>query len=127
MRVFHFGGETECLNLEALNDVLMKRHENDSNEFELYGDENYPFMTVLVCEDLACVHYFRDEDDCGHYAYCDENKLDEDGYTIFYMGSATSETEISNKLVIPFSLALVAAQEFYLSRKMSEKLNWFEV
>ncbi len=92
MRVFDFGGETECKTIEELNELLNKRYENNSNELELYGSENYPFMTILVVDKWACIHFFKDEDDCGHYAFCDENTLDKDGYTIFYTGSATVET-----------------------------------
>jgi hypothetical protein len=131
MEVYHFGGKTDCNNIEELISVLKCRHGNDRNEFELYinSTEKYPFMTVLAVNELACVHYFRDEADCGNYAYSDEDSLgiDEDGYTTFYSGLPTSETEVSNKLVIPFSLALVAAQDFFLYQKMSEKLNWFEL
>ena len=42
MRVFDFGGETECKTIEELNELLNKRYENNSNELELYGSENYP-------------------------------------------------------------------------------------
>lgn len=43
------------------------------------------------------------------------------------MGSPTTETEISNQLVVPFSQAFVAAQDYFLYLKMSEKLKWFEL
>jgi hypothetical protein len=127
MKVFHFGGKTECSNLEDLNSILTNRHENNVNEFELYGDEKYPYLTVLVNDQWACVHYFESEDDCGHYAYCNENLLNEDDYTTFYIGSPTAETEISNNLVIPFSLAIEIAQDFFIHLKMSEKVKWFEL
>jgi hypothetical protein len=127
MKVYHFDDVTDCESLEALNNTLMIRHENGSNEFELHGSGEYPFMTIIVKNELACVHFFENEDDCGHYAYCDEKLLEEDGYTTFYIGSATSETEVSNELVIPFSLALMAAQDFFLFLKMTENLKWFEL
>jgi len=130
MKVFHFDGETECKSLGELNDVLNSKH-NNCNEFELRVDDEYPYMTILVNDKWACVHFFQDEEDCGHYAsyiFTNENILNEDDYTTFYMGSSlTSETEISNKLVIPFRLALIAAQDFFLNEKMSEKLEWFEL
>ncbi len=127
MKVIHFGGEADCENIEALNSILTSRHENDSNEFQLYGSEEYPYITILVSSDWACIHFFEDEDDCGHYAYYANNLLDEDGYTDFYIGSPTARTEISNKLVIPFSLALVAAEDFFLLLKRSDKMQWFEL
>lgn len=127
MRLFDFGGETTCESLEELNSILENRHENDSNEFELYGQEQYPFMTILVSGKWACVHFFESEDDCGHYAYCDKNEIEDDEYITFYTGSPTFETEISNTLVIPFSLAQVVAQDFFLFSKMSEKIQWFKL
>ncbi len=127
MKVFHFGGETDCTNIEELNSVLANKHENNSNEFELRGNEEYPFMTILVKGEWACVHFFENEDDCGHYAYSDKKVLDEDGYTTFYMGSATSETEISNQLVIPFSTAINVAKEFFTTSEMSKCVEWFEL
>lgn len=127
MKVFDFGGKVDCSSLEELNSTLANRHENNINEFELYGDGQYPYLTILVNGQWACVHFFQSEDDCGHYASCDENLLNEDGYTTFYIGLPTAETEISNNLVIPFSLALTIAQDFFLFSKMSEKVKWFEL
>lgn len=127
MKVFHFGGETDCKDIEALVSILTSRHENGSNEFQIYSSEGYPYITILVSGKWACVHFFENEDDCGHYAYCDNNLLDENGYTDFYIGSPTAKVEISNKLVIPISLALVAAEEFFLLLKMSDKMKWFEL
>lgn len=76
MKVFHFGGQTDCENLEELSNILSSRYQNNSNEFELRGSGEYPFMTILVKDELACVHFFENEDDCGHYAYTNEAVLD---------------------------------------------------
>lgn len=127
MKVFHFGGETNCTTLEELNIILSSRHENNSNEFELRGNKEYPFMTILVKDEWACVHFFENEDDCGHYASSNEKVLDEDGYTVFYMGSTTSETEISNQLVIPFSTSVTVAKEFFTTLEMPKCIEWFEL
>jgi len=106
MEVYHFGGKTDCNNIEELIHVLKCRYENDRNEFELYINsfEKFPLLTILVVNELACVHYFEDEEDCGSYVYCDKDSLglDEDAYTTFYSGLPTSETEVSNQLVIHF-------------------------
>ncbi len=125
MKVFYFGRETDCDSLKRLNCILMSRDENKLNQFELYGSERYPHLAILVHDNLACVHFFVSEDDCGHYAYCDENLLDENDSTTFSIGS--TKTQISNHLVIPFSLAQAVAGDFFLSLKMSEKVKWFEL
>jgi len=127
MQVFDFGGKTECKTVEELNLVLANRYGNDANELELYGDQRFPFITILIRGQNACVHYFESEADCGHYAYVDNNELPNDGYTTFYLGSITSETEVSNDLVIPFSLAQTIAHDFFLHLARSEKAKWFEL
>lgn len=125
MKVFCLGAETDCESLEALNRILAIRNEKNCNEFEVYGSEKYPYLAILVNDNLACVHFFESEDNCGYYAYCDEKWLAENGYTIFYINA--TKTEISNDLVIPFSLAQVVAHDFFLTSKMSEKMKWFEL
>ena len=69
MIVYEFNGKKECNNLIELQEVLKHRSKGNSNEFELRTELEYPFLTILIKEELACVHYFKDENDCGHYAY----------------------------------------------------------
>jgi hypothetical protein len=127
MVVFHFGGKVECNSFDELVRVLLIRFENNSNEYEIYGSEKLPFMTILVKGELACVHIFRSNDDCGSYAYWNGSELDKEGVTVFYMGTPTSETEISNRLVIPFSLAIDVARDFFENLEMSKLVEWFEL
>ena len=100
MIVYEFNGKKECNNLIELQEVLKHRSKGNSNEFELRTELEYPFLTILIKEELACVHYFKDENDCGHYAYTHNNGLEEE-YVIFNIGSENAESEISKELVIP--------------------------
>lgn len=127
MVVFHFGGKVECNSFDELMRVLLIRFENNSNEYELYGSGKFPFMTMLVKDELACVHIFRSNEDCGSYAYLNGSGLDQEEVTVFYMGSPTAETEISNRLVIPFSLAVDVARDFFENLEMSTLVEWFEL
>ena len=111
MIVYEFNGKKECNNLIELQEVLKHRSKGNSNEFELRTELEYPFLTILIKEELACVHYFKDENDCGHYAYTDNNGLEEE-YVIFNIGSENEETEISKDLVIPVEQAYIAAIDF---------------
>lgn len=126
MIVYEFNGKEECKNLSELLNVLKYRSKGNSNEFELRTELEYPFLTMLVKDDLACVHYFKDEDDCGHYACTDDNGIKED-YVVFNMGSENSETEISKDLVISVEQAYVAAIDFYETHEMTNKMKWFEL
>lgn len=127
MRVVHCGGTIHCNSLEDLQAVLLHRSENNANDFELYGNNDYPYLTILVHDPWACVHFFASAVDCGRYAYSVEKQLNEDEYTSFWIGSSTEVTEISNHLVIPFSSALVIAQDFFRRLNRSEIVNWFEL
>lgn len=126
MIVYSFNGKEECNNLDKLHNVLKQRSKENSNEFELSTEQGSPLLIILVKGDWACVHFFEDEDDCGHYAYTDNNELKED-YIVFNMGSENSETEISKDLVISVEQAYSIAVDFYEKQEMSNKVDWFEL
>lgn len=126
MVVYEFNGKIECNNLMELQEVLRHRSKKNSNEFELRTESGYPSLTILIKEELACVHYFKDENDCGHYAYTENNGVKEE-YIIFNIGSENSETEISKDLVISVEQAYVAAIDFFNTCEMSKKMKWFEL
>ena len=56
MIVYEFNGKKECNNLIELQEVLKHRSKGNSNEFELRTELEYPFLTILIKEELACVH-----------------------------------------------------------------------
>ena len=118
MIVYEFNGKKECNNLIELQEVLKHRSKGNSNEFELRTELEYPFLTILIKEELACVHYFKDENDCGHYAYTDNNGLEEE-YVIFNIGS--------KELVIPVEQAYIVAIDFFETCEMSKRMKWFEL
>lgn len=126
MTVYEFNGKTKCNNPSELQEVLLHRSKNNSNEFELRTESEYPILTILIKEEFACVHYFENETDCGHYAYVDNNGIEEE-YIIFNIGDENSETEISKNLVIPVEQAYIAAGDFYNTKEKSTKLKWFEL
>mgnify|MGYP001219994622 CR=1 FL=1 len=68
----------------------------------------------------------KDENDCGHYAYTDNNGLEEE-YVIFNIGSENAESEISKDLVIPVEQAYIAAIDFFETCEMSKRMKWFEL
>jgi hypothetical protein len=126
MVVYSFNGKEECKNINELLNVLKQRSKGNSNDFELRTDQEYPFLTILVKDELACVHFFLNEEDCGHYAYTDNKVLNED-YIIFNIGSENSETKISKDLVISVEQAYIIAKDFYEKLEMSKKVKWFEL
>ena len=59
MIVYEFNGKKECNNLIELQEVLKHRSKGNSNEFELRTELEYPFLTILIKEELACVQKKR--------------------------------------------------------------------
>ena len=57
MVVYSFNGKKECNNINELLNALKQRTKGNSNEFELRTDQEYPFLTILVKNELACVHF----------------------------------------------------------------------
>lgn len=127
MKIYDFYGVYDCKNEEDLLKFLSIRSKNLSNEYELRNNLDFPYMTIMVKEDLACVHFFKDENDCGSFAYISENKFDIDGFTTFNIGSEDAETIVSNKMVIPIEKAYIIAKDFFQTNRKSEKINWFEL
>ena len=126
MIIYSFNGKKECNNKSELLDALKQRSEGNSNDFELRTEHEYPFLSILVKGDLACVHFFENESVCGHFAYTHDNELKED-FIVFNMGYEEFETEISKDLVIPVEQAYIIAEDFYEKKEMSNKVNWFEL
>ena len=61
MTVYEFNGKFECKNLCELNNVLSHRSSLNSNDFELRPDGEYPYLTILIKDKYACVHFYSDE------------------------------------------------------------------
>ena len=127
MKVYDFYGEYNCKSEDELLKALKVRSKNSSNEFELRNDAEYPFMTILIKEDYACVHYFKDEQDVGRYAFSRDSVQIEDEYITFNMGSEDMETEVSNKMVISVEKAYTVAKDFFNTSQMSSDVEWYQL
>jgi len=59
MLVYEFGGKSQCDSISKLQEILKHRSKNDSNEFELRTDSQYPFLTVLVKKSLHAYTFLK--------------------------------------------------------------------
>ena len=126
LQVFYFEGKNICTELSDLINIFNYRL-NNCNYIEL--NDGYPFMIILINGCFACAMYYENEFDGGHYAYINDHFIDENDSTMFYMGTSKNPTEtlISNKLVIPVSTAKAIVEEFFISKKMLNTVNWFDL
>ncbi|WP_083941147.1 Imm1 family immunity protein [Pseudoduganella violaceinigra] len=104
--------------------VFASRYENNANEFWISNDgDEFPYLVVLVKDDISCLQYFSDEDHAGFNSKGNES---EDGYSLFYI-NVTEEQDISNDMVVPVSKALIACKEFLATRTLPQAIEWTAV
>ncbi len=125
MIISDFYSEISCNSVVALEQILKKRYKDGSNEFNLESEEGYPKMSILINSIYACVHFFRNEEDCGSYAY-NENKITSQN-VFFHIGNENDETEISNNMVISSKQAINVAKYFFENMSMAKEVKWFEL
>jgi hypothetical protein len=108
--------------------ILLKRYGEDVNAFLLYHEprENL-WLSILVKDQLANLHYFPDEEHPGYASIGDLPSLPADGFTLFYMRSLKEEEYISNDAIVPFADALAAAKEFLVNTDLPPSIEWFEL
>lgn len=125
MIISDFYSEISCNSIMELEQILQKRYKDGSNEINLETEEGFPKMSILINNKYACVHFFRNEEDCGLYAY-NENKITTQNI-IFHIGHENSETEISNNLIISSKQAINLAKYFFKNMSMAKEVKWFEL
>ncbi|HEX9063133.1 MAG TPA: Imm1 family immunity protein [Clostridia bacterium] len=90
-----------------MEQIIKRCSRNPFDDIWISGEEEYPSLAILVNEDLACVHYFTlDGDD-----YQSAGNEESDGTTEFNAGGQI--TEMPNYTVVPLSLAIECAKQFF--------------
>jgi hypothetical protein len=116
----------EASSKDTVGELLLKRYSKGVNAFWLYHEpRKKPLLLILVKNQLANLHYFADEEHPGFASVGDMSSLLPDGFTLFYMRSPEEEEYISNDLVVPFTDALAAAEEFLVSTDLPPSIEWF--
>ena len=128
MNVVDISGVSVVSDAEALETVLMKRSAEGSNSFWLsHEGHEYPMLSVLVKHDLATLNYLPKECDAGFRSV---------GGTALKPGETTAfsitrnradDVAVLNDAVVPFSAALRAAEEFFLSGTLPESIEWLRL
>jgi len=127
MNIDHFGGEEIAADAATLEAVLGKRYGANANEFWLSGEEPYPAVTILVREQLACVHFFPEDGHPGYLLKGGRSIVEPSGFTTFFTNTPTEEIEVANENIVPFSDAQRIAREFFLTNSMPGSDDWFEL
>jgi hypothetical protein len=128
MKVEDFKVSGEVADAGELAIVLARRHGNGVNEFWLsHGNDRYPAISLLVKGDLAALHYLRNETGAGFRSAGNLANLAAGATTTFWISAGGETIDVLNDAVMPFSVALAAAQEFLISRELPRSVEWFEL
>jgi hypothetical protein len=126
MVVDDFRGVHEVSNDAEIGAILTARDGQGANEIWLsHETDEYPAILILANGDLACVHYFPKEFDPGYQSVGPAPGLDPKHDTMFFVNA--EQLPMSNRTVVPFSLALEAAIEFHRSRKLPICIKWIRL
>ena len=127
MKVYDFYGEYQCTDIDQLMNRLQVRSKHMSNDYELRHEAGYPLMAILVKDALACVHFFKDENDAGCYAFTGAAEQTKDENIVFNLGSEDAETVVSYKMVISVEKAYTVAKAFFNTSQMSSDVEWYQL
>ena len=127
IKIEHFGGMVECNSVEEARLVLEKRYGNGVNEFWISGENNYPYLGLLVNNELASLGYFSSNDGSIFSSVGTDTELDLGQMTVFYTNTPTEEIGVSNNMVIPIYMALMAVNEFLNTYELPVCIEWFEL
>lgn len=127
MKVHDFSGCYEVTTAQQLAEVLSRRYLKNENWYWMTsGNENEPSMTVAVKAELATLHYMRNGRDAGFRSLGNVPGLNPDEDVTFLMDRSNT-FEVRGDAIVPFSVALAAAKEFFLSKTLPRSVEWFEI
>jgi hypothetical protein len=129
MKVVDFNSTHVAKGLRELETILLKRHGKGLNAFWLsHESQEYPTLSILVKGDLAALHYIPTEHEAGFRSVGKMPSLDPRGTTSFSISeNAADDVEELNDAVLPFSVALSVAKDFFASNELPAGVEWLEL
>ena len=125
MKIEDFEGASDSMNDEDIERALAKRYGEDVNEFWLsHAEGKFPAISILVKGDIAVLHYFPKDQSPGMTSIGEGVNLEAEGATIFCINAVDEEQQIPNRMAVHFSLALIAAKQFFVSKEPPSCINW---
>ena len=125
LTVEDFGGVTQISSESQLEVVDRRFGAANANELWITrGDERFPAIAVLVRGELACAHYFPDEQHAGVASIGDRNRA---GTVTFLVNTPAEMIEVAAAMVVPFSLVREAIKLFLRSAGLPNCIEWQEL
>jgi hypothetical protein len=128
MVICDINGNHEVHSVVELESVLAKRHAGGSNSFWLaVSPGSYPQLAVLVSNNYATLNYLPREQDAGLRSVGGGTDLEPSGSTSFLISSLGDRIPALNDAIVPVSVALDAAKEFFADQHLPMSVNWVEL
>jgi hypothetical protein len=110
---------------DELECALNKRY--GGLNYIVLGDaiSNYPMLIIMVNEGLAWLYFLSDEEHVGYYSVGSIPGLDPHQKTRF-VSPGPQDEERRNDELVPFSSALLAAQQFFADGRIPTCIQWRE-
>ena len=129
MKVDDFGGVHTIATAAELERLMRVRFSNDLNEFLLsHESSGYPLLAIFAKRDLAAIYYIPKDGDAGFASVGKDTGLPPDGTTTFLTGgNLGQELEVTNRAILPFSVALRVALEFLRDKQRPRSIEWLQL
>lgn len=122
MQIRVFGREAQLSTLADLRNTLSTRNGSVAS-FWLSSNDGSS-LAVMVRDESACVHYFPNQEHPGFYAVGVEADWENQ---VAFVADNYETTEVPVAMVIPWSEASAAAEEFFRSKSRPASLQWEEL
>jgi hypothetical protein len=129
MRVVDIWGDEICVDsIQDLESVLQRRDANGANAFWLSHDARFPVLVVLVKDDVATVQYGPGDREAGWMSVGNLSDGITGGLTRFDTSQhPAGGVFIMNETLLPFSVAVEAAKEFFLDPTPPQSVEWLKL
>jgi len=128
LTISQLDGNKHANRIPELEAILQQPQANQLSGFWLaHPEAHHPGIALLVNGDLANLYYFPNEGPPTRVSKGPAPGLDPNGTTLFSHGSPEQAQQILNTQVIPFSLAVTVAKEFFTSKDLPKSIEWLEL
>ncbi|MEM7246402.1 MAG: Imm1 family immunity protein [Acidobacteriota bacterium] len=125
-QVVHLGGTMGLGPASVLEEILELRFENGMNEFSLHGEDDYPYLSLMVRQGQAYLHFFPEEGHPGFHSVGDDDHRGTESVA-FPLGTLRETVEVPLRSVISTEQAIQAAIAFARTGELPAQVQWDEL
>ncbi len=129
MQVTHFKGERSVSSVEELLRLLDERHDGRNAFWLTPTTAELPTLSLVVRGEQAYLSFHDESNPAARHSIASkEVRLKAEGTTSVSIGLASDDPiSVPNYAIVPVSVAMTAAREFYESGCCPTNIEWFEL